>query len=396
MVYFMIPRLLQLPRDQNLFLFGARSTGKSTLIEGIFDHENSLWIDLLDPLQEERFLSNPSELKALVLGLSPSTTHVVIDEVQKIPKLLDVIHALSNKVAQRFIMTGSSARKLKHGGANLLAGRAFMYHLFPFSFLELKENFDLSTALEWGALPAITDFDNDEHRLQFLLAYAHTYLKEEIWAEQFIRKLDPFRKFLEVAAQSNGKIVNVANIARDVRVDDKTIRQYFSILEDTLLGFFLEPYQTSIRKRLSQKPKFYFFDCGVVRALNRSLTIPLRPGTSAYGEAFEHLIILESFKLCSYFKPEYRLTYLRTKEEKEIDLIVERPGEKLLLIEIKSSSDIQEKDLKNFLALSRELPNSQAICLSNDLRRKQFEHVRCLHWQEGLSSFFTNSTPPPE
>ena len=158
---------------------------------------------------------------------------------------------------KKFIMTGSSARKLKKGGANLLAGRAFVFDLFPLSFLELKDKFDLEHALRWGTLPQIFQCNTDLERQQFLRAYAHTYLKEEIWEEHFIRQLDPFRRFLEVAAQCNGKIINFSNIARDVGVDKKTIQSYFSILEDTLIGFYLEPYQNSFRKRLSQKPKFY-------------------------------------------------------------------------------------------------------------------------------------------
>jgi predicted AAA+ superfamily ATPase len=182
-------------------------------------------------------------------------------------------------------MTGSSARKLKRGGANLLAGRAFVYHLFPFSFVEVGEMFDLEKALNWGMLPQIFATRTNDDRVRFLQAYAYTYLKEEIAAEQIVRKLGPFRRFLEVAAQCNGKIINYAKIASDVGVDDKTVKEYFLTLEDTLIGFFLEPFQHSFRKRLSHKPKFYFFDLGVTKALARTLTVELRPSTSAYGEA---------------------------------------------------------------------------------------------------------------
>ena len=284
----------------------------------------------------------------IIKALPPKISHVVIDEIQKIPKLLNVVHKLIEETQKKFVMTGSSARKLKYGGANLLAGRAFVYHLFPFTFLELKKNFDSDQALMFGLLPKIIEFDTYEERVAFLQAYSYTYLKEEIFSEQLIRKLDPFRRFLEVAAQTNGKIINYSNIARDVGVDDKTVKEYFSILEDTLIGFFLEPFHHSFRKRLSSKPKFYFFDIGVTRALARHLSIPLRAQTSAYGEAFEHFIILECIKLASYQNKEFRFSYLSTKDDAEIDLVVERPGQPLLFIEIKSKKSVQPTDSTNF------------------------------------------------
>ena len=219
------------------------------------------------------------------------------------------------------------------------------------------------------------------------MAYAYTYLKEEIAAEQLVRRLDPFRRFLEVAAQCNGKIINYSQISRDVGVDDKTVQEYFSTLEDTLIGFFLEPFLHSFRKRLSHKPKFYFFDLGVTKALARTLTLELRPSTSAYGEAFEHFIILEALKLASYFKPEYRFSYIRTKDDMEIDLVVERPGQPLLLIEIKSSRQVREEDLKTLAVVAKDL-GGEAICLSNDLLPKTINDVQVLPWQQGLSHFF--------
>ena len=228
-------------------------------------------MDLLDSSVKERFLRNPSEFYAIVQAFPPETRHVVIDEIQKVPKLLDEVHRLIEETDKIFILTGSSAQKLKHGGANLLAGRAFVYHLFSLSCFELKDQFNLDQALRWGTLPKIFSLKEDAEKNEFLRAYSDTYLKEEIWNEQVIRKLQPFRRFLEVAAQCNGKIINYAHIARDVGVDGKTIKEYFCILEDTMIGFFLEPFHHSFRKRLVEKPKFYFFDPGVVRSLARGL-----------------------------------------------------------------------------------------------------------------------------
>ena len=384
----MLIRSLKLPNNHSLILFGARGTGKSTLLKQLFTPQNTLWIDLLNPSEEERFSRDPEELRAIVLALPPSIQHVVVDEIQKIPKLLDVIHGLIENTNHYFVMSGSSARKLKQAGANLLAGRAFIYHLFPLSFLELGQQFHLESALRWGLLPKVTQLKSDEEKMRFLQAYTHTYLKEEIWAEQFIRKLEPFRRFLEVSAQCNGKIINYANIANDVGVDDKTIKEYFSILEDTLIGFILEPFQHSFRKRLSLKPKFYFFDLGVARALARLLSVPLAVSTSGYGDTFEHFIILECMKLAAYFQPEYRFSYLRTKDDAEVDLIIERPGKSLLFIEIKSTKQVKENDLSAFIGISKDFGDCEAICLSNDSLAKKYHHVTVMPWRQGIEYIF--------
>lgn len=385
----MLPRLLKLPKTTSLFLFGARGTGKSTLIQTEFRDVGHILFNLLDPMQEEELSMRPQELEAQVLALPSNVTHIIIDEVQKIPKLLDVVHKLIETTDKKFILTGSSARKLKRGGANLLAGRAFVYNLFPFSFLELGDQFELDLALRWGMLPKMHFFSVDEQRFKFLQAYTNTYLKEEIWSEQIIRKLNPFRKFLEVSAQANGKIVNYANIARDVGVDDKTIAEYFAILEDTLIGFFIEPFHNSFRKRLSAKPKFYYFDPGVVRSLIRQLSVPLQVGTSSYGEVFEHFIVVECLKLATYYKPEYRFSYLRTKDDVEVDLVVERPGLAILFIEIKSSSAITALDLSNFAKITEDFGECEAVCFAKVPRSKSFGKITVIPWQLGIKKFFT-------
>lgn len=383
----MIPRVLELPPKKSFFLFGARNIGKSTLIDQQYSGTHSITFDLLDQEQASRF-STPNELYHVVKALPNHVTHIILDEIQKIPSMLDDVQRLMKDKSKYFIMTGSSARKLKRGGANLLAGRAFVYHLFPFSFLELGDSFDLPHALQWGTLPEIFDCQNDQERQQFLMSYGHTYLKEEIWNEHFIRQLDPFRKFLEVAAQCNGTIVNYTNIAKNVGVDDKTVKSYFSILEDTLIGFFLEPYSQSIRKRQSEKPKFYFFDTGVTRALARTLSIPLQPKTHAYGNAFEHYIITECIRLASYYKPEYQFSYIKTPSNVEIDLIINRPGQTTLLVEIKSTTNATADKLSAFARLSKDFPNSEAICLSNDKYAKQIGRITIYPWQTGLREIF--------
>lgn len=388
-------RLLKLPLNRSFFLFGARNTGKSTLLKHIFGDEKTFWIDLLEPDLEDRYARDPMAFKQEVLALDEATKYVIIDEIQKLPKLLDIVHQLIESTDKIFIMTGSSARKLRHGGANLLAGRAFVYNLYPFSVLEVGQDFDMDAALRWGTLPAILyKMESDEDKSRFLQAYAQTYLKEEIWLEQFIRKIDPFRKFLEVSAQCNGQIINYSNIARDVGVDDKTIGQYFSILEDTLMGFMLEPYNGSFRKRLHSKPKFYYFDTGVCRALTRTLSVPLKKHSSDYGNYFEHYIILECIRLASYHYPEYRFSYLKTRDDVEIDLIVERPGQKILCIEIKSSDNVREDKLFSFMGIIKDIENCEAICISQEVRAKRIGDIMILPWKDALSKYFTASSKP--
>ena len=383
----MFKRLLKTTKKRSFFLFGARNTGKSTYLKHTFK-ENTLWYDLLNFEIEERFSKNPNALYEMVKAAPESITHIVIDEIQKVPKLLDVVHRLMGETHHLFILTGSSARKLKRGGANLLAGRAFVYNFFPLTSFEIGKSFNLNFTLQWGSLPELFIFDEDKERSQFLQAYANTYLKEEIWDEHFIRHLDPFRKFLEVAAQANGKIINYSNIARDVGVEDKTVASFFSLLEDTLIGFFLEPFHNSFRKRLSEKPKFYFFDSGVVRALARQLSTPLIEKTFAYGEAFEHFIILEIVRLAHYFETEYRFSYLRTPSDVEVDLIVERPGKPILFLEIKSCEEIDRTDLSAFIRITKDFGECEALVLSRDPYSKKMEHVLSMNWQEGIRELF--------
>lgn len=314
--------------------------------------------------------------------------HIVIDEIQKVPKLLDIVHDLIENTSKIFVLSGSSARKLKKTSSNLLAGRAFVFNLSALTFEEMGESFDLQMALTWGMLPKIYQFHKDTQRANYLKSYAHTYLKEEVWAEQFIRELGPFRYFLEVVSQCNGKIINFSKISRDVGVDYKTVENYYSILEDTLLGFFLQSYDGSFRKKISKAPKFYLFDTGVTRALSRMLSVPVREKTNYYGDLFEQFIVCEIKKFINYYKDEYRITYICTKEHQEIDVIVQRPGQETLLIEIKSSNDVQPEQLKALANLKDEIPNSIAICFSRDKNKKAYGDITVWPWRDGIAHFF--------
>lgn len=384
----MIPRFLTLPSDESFLLFGPRGAGKTTLLKNLAWFENALYINLLRAKEEQQFARNPDSLEAIVNALPPKTTHVIIDEIQKIPKMLDIVHNLIESTNTKFALTGSSARKLKHGGANLLAGRAFVYDLHPFSYLEIDSHYSINDFLRWGLLPKIFEYDTDEKKQRFLEAYANTYLKEEVWVEQYVRELDPFRHFLEVAAQANGKIINFSNIARDVGVGVHLVQKYFSILEDTLLGFFLNSFQHSFRKRLSKSPKFYFFDTGVARTLAGRISIPILDSNSAYGEAFEHFVIIQCRNLASYFYRDYKFSYLKTKDDAEIDLVVERPGKDILFIEIKSTKDVQHQHLNNLKQLARDFGKCEVACFSRDTFAKKIDGVMVYPWDKGIKHYF--------
>lgn len=385
----MVKRILNLNTSHSLLLFGARGTGKSTLIAELYSaRKDVLWIDLLDDDQHEEFRRQPSRLGERIAAGSYRV--VVIDEVQKNPKLLDIVHLeIEKKKNIQFILSGSSARKLKRGSANLLAGRAFIFHLFPLTSFELDAAFDLQNALEFGTLPKLLEYSDDLDRTRFLKAYVRTYLKEEIVAEQIVRKVEPFQDFLEICAQMNGKIINFSKIANEVGIDEKTVKTYFDILADTLIGFYLPPFPRSIRKRQRLAPKFYLMDPGVRRALGNSFGVPITPKTFEYGHAFEHFVILEFMRLNSYTEMDYKFSYLRTKEDKEIDLILERPGSPDLLIEIKSYAAVDRDDVKELkVFLDAWDRPAEAMLLSQDARRLNIQGVSCLPWREALNELF--------
>lgn len=375
----MFHRALNLPTGHSFLLLGARGTGKTTLVSRQDCLRKARRIDLLVPEEESRFALNPSELLEIAGGI-PRGGWIVIDEVQKLPKLLDLAHKAIEEFGVNFALTGSSARKLKRGGANLLAGRAFILELFPLTQDEVAEKFDLVSALSWGTLPKIFAFEDDGDRKRYLDAYVHTYVREEVQVEQLVRNLDPFRLFLQIAAQVNGEIINYTNIARDTGVDVKTVQSYFQILVDTHLGIFLSATDLSARKVQRQSPKFYLFDTGIKRALEQSLTLPLTPRSSAFGNAFETWVVNECYRRIRYLENDYRLSYLRTKDDIEIDLIIQRPGRSPILVEIKSTDQVDDRHLRSLRRFSPDFPDAELVCISRDPRERLSENVRILPW----------------
>jgi predicted AAA+ superfamily ATPase len=375
----MFQRIIKLPIQHDFFLFGARGTGKTTLLR--YHFPEALTIDLLESRTEEELMLAPDHLEALIS--KSNAQHVIIDEIQKIPKLLDEVHRLIEQPGNKkiFILTGSSARKLKGGGANLLGGRAFLRKLFPLIPQELGDHFSLEDSIRWGTLPKIFSLNSGDLKRDYLESYSQLYLKEEVWAEQLVRNLLPFRKFLEIAAINFGKIVNLANIARDVGVDPKTVQSYYSILEDTLLGFHLDAYHSSVRKRLRQAPKFYFFDNGVSRALARMVSVEPKEGTSYFGDLFEQFIVNAFYTTSSYEKRDYRFSYLMSASGAEIDLVIERPGRPIALVEIKSTELVRKDHLRGLENFASDFADADLYLLSRDTKPKIFGRINALPWQ---------------
>ncbi len=391
----MFHRSLKAPSRNSFFLFGARGTGKSTWIREYVVRPRSAgesWVvDLLDETEVDRFARDPRLLQAHAAALGKGLRRVVLDEIQRVPSLLNHVQKMMIDPVTRhlqFIMTGSSARKLRRGKANLLAGRAWVKHLHPLTRAELAESFDLDRALSWGSLPGVWTAAGDSDRAETLRAYGLTYLREEIQLEQVVRRLDPFRSFLEVAAQSNGKILNHSRISRDVGADVKTVQSYFQILEDTWIGFHLPAYHRSVRKAQRSHSKFYFFDPGVARALARSLGAPLSQGTGAYGEAFEHWVILEFHRENDYRGSDFRLSYLGTPDGAEVDLVLDRPGSSPWFVEIKSTMRVDAVEVRKLRRLATAHGKARALYLSRDPISQVVDGIECHPWHDGLKRVF--------
>ena len=311
-----IPRLLQIP-DRSFFLFGPRGTGKSTWLEQVLPE--AFRLDLLDTSLYLELSRDPHRLEALAGGRGEETW-VVLDEIQKVPALLDEVHRLMGSRRWRFALCGSSARKLKRGGANLLAGRALTLSMESFSAAELENSFDLEFALDWGLLPFVVGQDPKD-ATDILSAYVNTYLKEELLAEGLIRSVPPFLRFLAVAGQMNGQALNVQNIAREAAVARSTVDTYFSILTDTLIGHFLPAWRPGLKVREAAQPKFYWFDPGVARAASGLLRDPadrLWQGTSLETLMYHELRVYNEIS-----RKHRPIFYYRTASGVEVDFIIE-------------------------------------------------------------------------
>jgi predicted AAA+ superfamily ATPase len=380
----MFKRRLNLPKNKSFFLFGPRQTGKSTLLKKTFSEKESIYYDLLKSDEYTRLTANPSLFREEVLSRGKGKEYIIVDEVQRVPPLLDEVQSImtSSERSPVFCLSGSSARKLKRAHANLLAGRAWTYHLHPLTHLECGQHFSLDKALRIGTLPSIYSDENEEAAHKSLKAYVNTYLKEEIAAEAIIRNIGAFLRFLPLAAFENGNILNYSNIAKETGVSYKMIQEYFQVLQDTLIGFLLPSFSKSVRKQLAKHPKFYFFDTGVHRAVCGKLSVPLHPGTSEYGDIFEHFIVCEIARFVDYADKDYSLSFYRTKDGAEVDLIVETPAGKVFAIEIKSSHAPDSAHLKGLKSFRQDFPKAALYCVAPVPRVRIVNGITILPWQE--------------
>ena len=354
---------LQDAENDSLFLWGARQTGKSTLLKMLFP--DTRYIDLLKSDEFERYNRRPALLRE-ELSLLPENELVIIDEIQKIPALLDEVHWLISNHHLRFILSGSSARKLRRSGVNLLGGRAIRKHLYPFVSTEIP-GFNLIKACNNGMLPRHYLVENATNRLH---AYVGDYLQQEIKAEALTRNLNTFSRFMEIAALSNGEILNYKNIASECGVSAPTVKEYFSILEETLIGYTIPAFTRNVKRRVIQSPKFYYFDVGIANFLLKRTAI--QPGSPEFGHAFEHFILQEIIAYIGYFRPLQHLSYWRTSSGYEVDAII---GNAEVAIEIKSSDEVQSHHTKGLKAFSEEFPDCRLILVSLDKYARRMNNV---------------------
>ena len=340
--------------DEAMFLFGARQTGKSTLLKERFP--KAIYIDLLKSDVRNRFKQHPEEFRESLLRYPPETL-VIVDEIQKVPDLLDEVHWLMVEKGLWFILSGSSARKIKKSGANNLGGRAIPETLFPLVSAEIPD-FDIERAVQNGMIPRHYMVANARNRMR---AYIDLYVKEEIIEEALVQNVDEFIRFMEVAAIMDGGILNYENVASDCEVSANTVKAYYKILVDTLLGFEVPAYRKVIKRKLYKSPRFYYFDIGIANHLTKRYQ--LAPKTPEYGHAFEHLIIQEIVAYLAYTNSDEELTYWHTYENIEVDAII---GDARVAIEIKSTDHVDHGDKKGIMEFAKEHPNAKQILVSRD------------------------------
>ncbi|MBU0764756.1 MAG: ATP-binding protein [Bacteroidetes bacterium] len=361
---------------ESTFLWGPRQTGKSTLLKALYP--GLPYFDLLLSDKYNRFQRNPALLRE-ILEADQEAQPVIIDEIQRIPELLNEIHWLIENRKIQFILSGSSPRKILRSGGNLLGGRAFRHELYPLVFPEIPD-FDLTKALNNGLLPRHYQASNPK---KLLSAYIGSYLRDEILAEARIRNIASFARFLEVAAFSNGEMVNFTNIASECGVSSPTIRAYFQILEDTLTGRFLPSFQKKPKRRVIRAPKFYFFDVGIANYLLKRGRI--EPGSESFGKAFEHFIYQEIYAHSSYSDLNYPLNYWRTASQLEVDFIL---GDHEVAVEVKATEMANQRHFKGLKSFSEEYTVKKMILVSNDPYPRKTDNILVLPWKTFLTQLW--------
>lgn len=375
--------------NDSVLLLGPRGVGKSWLISNYLDDRekklpnHSLRFNLLQSEVLRSLALDPALFRAQVIAATKNISQqliVFVDEIQLLPGILNEVHLLIESLHEkvRFILTGSSARKLKGKGVNLLAGRAPTLSLHPLTSKEVE--IDLHLALQFGTLPKA--FLSPEAPNAFLNSYVDTYLREEIKQEALVRKYDAFIRFLDLAAQLNGTNINFSKLSRQCGVASSTIEGYYSILEDTLLVHRLNGWSHSVKKQIVIGPRYYFFDCGILNAINRELHLPTGGSTGRFGKLFETYMVLEALRYNDYHALNYRLHYWRTNTGMEVDLVLSRSQyEEPIAVEIKSSRSPDFSDLQGLESFRAEYPKARTVCLCMCDKPYTKDKIEYLPWQ---------------
>ena len=371
---------IDLPPGQSAFLWGPRKTGKSTYLKARFSE--SLIYDFLQTDLFLEFSKKPSLLREQLLARDDGSLNypIILDEVQKIPQVLDEVHWLMENKGLRFILCGSSARKLKRGKANLLGGRAWRYEMFPFVSVEI-ENLNLLRALNQGMVSIHYLQDNYKKSLQ---AYTRDYLKEEVFHEGLTRNIPAFSRFFDAMGYTHGELTNYSNIARECGVDSKTVKEYYQILVDTLLGTIVEPFKRrQDRHVISRAGKFYLFDVGVAGAITKRHMVEERG--ELFGKAFEHFMFLEIAAHDSYNELGYEINFWRTKSGLEVDFVLGR-GE--VAIEVKGTDRVDTRDLRPLITFAEEYSPRKSLVVCNEKVERVHGQIRILPWRKFLSDLW--------
>ncbi|MCD6380462.1 ATP-binding protein [bacterium] len=377
-----ISRFFDPPR-QSYFLFGPRGTGKSTFIQRWYDE--ILYLDMLDPEVFRLYVAAPERLRERLLA-SPGISIVIIDEIQKIPELLGLVHALiEEKRNITFVLTGSSSRKLKRSGVNLLAGRALLSHLHPFMASELGSRFSLEKSLKEGLLPIVWDSTNPQKVLE---AYTALYIREEVQNEGLVRNIGSFSRFIEAISFSHASVLNVSNIARECSVNRKVVEGYIEILEDLLLAYRISIFTKRARRAVINHPKFYLFDAGVFRSIRARG--PLDQSKEIDGVALEGLVGQHLRAWIDYSDSSNKLYFWRTRSGSEVDFILYGEGG-FYAIEVKNSAVLHPKDMRGLKTFKLDYPECKAILLYRGKERLLRKDILCVPCEEFLRSLKPNS-----
>lgn len=370
----MYSRLIKPPRNKSFFLFGPRGTGKTTWVKSAFP--KALYLDLLEAELFNDFLANPARLEDFIpRGFND---WIIIDEIQKVPQLLNEIHRLIETRHFHFVLTGSNARKLREKGQNLLAGRALTYYMHPLTTIELGHDFDIDRSLTFGQLPSL-NIEPDPKK--YLESYVRTYLQEEIQQEGLTRNIAAFARFLETASFSQGSVLNVSEIAREAAVERKVVENYFTILEDLLIGYRIGVFSKKAKRRLVSHQKFYFFDVGVYRTI-RPMG-PLDMPQMAEGVAYESLFFQELLAVNDYFDLGYKLFYFHTATGHEVDFIAY--GKRgIKAFEIKRTGKISSSMLTGLKIFLKDYPSAQAFFVYGGKRKMREDAIEIVPMQEML------------